>query len=80
MINNENDKVKIFKNILVMFDQLKNNYLYRQGLTVVDRSPFQDFTYNCIGMPLDTVRLMQIEEYSNNNTNCKNKYMYKPTK
>lgn len=49
----------------------RNKYLDAHNITVVDKSPFQDFTIKCIGKPIEPTRDMLLN-------NKDNKFIYYP--
>jgi hypothetical protein len=67
--------VNLFKSLIAKLNYIRNNYLNKRNITVIDTSPFQDFTFKCIGIPLDPLRSSLI----NNNNNDKNLFIYKPS-
>lgn len=46
----------IFENLLTNFYNTRNTYLNKHDITVIDISPFQDFTLKCYGIPKDPIR------------------------
>lgn len=51
--NNEGDSYMTLLQNLIF---LRNEYLDEKSLTVMDKSPFQEFTFECLGKGLDTIR------------------------
>lgn len=52
---------------------IRQRYLDKHNITIVDKSPFQDFTFKCYGIPLDPLRNILLE-----NKNIKQKFKYTP--
>ena len=53
------NKNNLAKNYLILLSKLfysRIDYLNKYNLTVIDKSPFQDFTFNCHGTPIDPRR------------------------
>lgn len=42
--------------------EIRNIYLNKHNISVLDKSPFYDFTINCIGTTIDPIRLSLIEK------------------
>lgn len=59
--------------LLSKFQIIKNTYLESRNMTVIDPSPFQDFTLKCIGEPIDIIREFRLMK------NKSNKFNYKPS-
>lgn len=51
--------------------EIRNIYLNKHNISVLDKSPFYDFTINCIGTTIDPIRLSLIEK--------KKKFKYTPS-
>ena len=66
--NNKNEELNQKIMLNNMF-KAKNNYLEKNDLTVMDNSPFKEFTLDCIGTSIDQGRLKRllIEERKKNN-------------
>ena len=67
---NKNNIIKLLGNLIFF----KNKYLNKKNITVVDKSPFQYFTFNCLGKPIHPIResLLKIRK--------KKKFIYSPSK
>jgi hypothetical protein len=75
---NKNDA----NNYLIMFLNLndaKQLYLEKNNITVLDNSPFEEFKFNCIGMPVDILRLEKLEIMKKKEENKLLKYRYEPS-
>jgi hypothetical protein len=53
---NHSDNAKTLNAIIGKLHETKKKYLTNRNITVIDISPFQDFTYKCFGKPVDTLR------------------------
>ncbi len=60
-INRNNQNVDLLKKIIGKFYKLRNVYLTKKNITVLDDSPFKDFTFKCYGIPLDVKRTALLE-------------------
>lgn len=69
---NKDNKMKIYQDMIKKLYKYRNDYLNYNDITVVDKSPFQDFTYKCYGHAVDQLRESLISN--------KNKFIYQPSK
>ena len=60
-INRNKSDTNNYMALLVRLYKIRNSYLESHGFTVVDSSPFQDFTMKCFGVPVDSLREARIE-------------------
>jgi len=60
-INNNNQNADLLKKIIGKFYKLRNIYLTKKKITVLDESSFKDFTFKCYGFPLDVKRTALLE-------------------
>ena len=61
-----------------LFDT-RNKYLKKHKITVVDESPFQDFTYKCFGLPVDPIRSSFLEMKDKKKEGKRMKFRYGPS-
>ena len=61
IINRNNQNADMIKKIIGKFYKLRNIYLTNKKITVLDESPFKDFTFKCYGVPLDVKRNALLE-------------------
>jgi hypothetical protein len=77
---NANKKYVDFYDILISkFFYNRNKYLTERELTVLDKSPFQDFSFKCIGFPVDQKRQSFLEGFKKKNLGQRIKYHYTPS-
>ena len=72
---------KIYNTILILIGKLydaKNEYLTKHKTTVVDKSPFQDFTYKCFGTPYDMMRESRLKMLEKKSQGKQIKFRYNP--
>jgi len=50
------DDTELYLKLIKSFYYNKKDYLYKHNLTVIDKSPFQDFTIKCLGIHIDPKR------------------------
>lgn len=56
LLINNNRYSETINNLIVKLLKLRNNYLHNKKITVIDDSPFRDFTFKCFGTPIDMKR------------------------
>jgi hypothetical protein len=78
-INKDKKYVEFYDVLISKLFYNKIKYLNKRGINVLDKSPFQDFTYKCIGFPVDQLRQSFLEGYKKKNLGKKIKYNYTPT-
>jgi hypothetical protein len=61
IINRNSQHISIYKSILYNFVNIRNSYLEKNNITVIDTSPLADFTFKCYGFPVDSLREARIE-------------------
>ena len=71
LINKLNNIANNYSILISKLFYSRNIYLDKHNITVIDRSPFQDFTFNCYGNTIDPRRLSFLEK--------KKKFKYKPS-
>jgi hypothetical protein len=59
--------------------EARKNYLDSHNITVIDKSPFQDFTYKCYGIPTDPIRSALLEGLQRKKQGRKMKFRYEPS-
>jgi hypothetical protein len=77
-----NKNTKNINNYLIICNKLydiRNNYLEKNNLTVLDDSPFKDFTYNCFGTPKDPIRESLLNYIDKKSKNKLLKFKYSPS-
>lgn len=66
------------KKIIGKFYKLRNVYLTKKNITVLDESAFKDFTFKCYGVPLDVKRSALLEGFEMFKQG-KRKFKYNPS-
>jgi hypothetical protein len=56
LLVNNNRYSETINNLIVKLLKLRNIYLHDKKITVMDDSPFKDFTFKCFGTPIDMKR------------------------
>ena len=73
LINKNTTDIENYNILLSKIAIARNNYLENHNITVIESSPFQDFTLKCIGEPVDVLRESRLQK------NRSNKFNYKPS-
>jgi hypothetical protein len=77
-----NNIKQLTDNCLIMICRLlkiRNDYLDMNNITVMDRSPFEDFTYDCYGETIDPLRLSFLNIMQKKSSNKLIKFTYTPS-
>jgi hypothetical protein len=75
----KNNKIADLYNLLyVNLFKLRINYLNLKKITVIDKSPFQDFTLKCIGKPIEIKRVSMLSMIDKKKNNKIFKFKYSP--
>jgi len=78
-INRDKVNTNLYLELIGKLYHARNKFLNDQSLTVVDDSPFKDFTYKCYGSQIDPKRLSMLEGLEKRKKNKPMKYRYNPT-
>lgn len=78
-INKDKYNIDLFSSLIHNLYHARNNYLNKHNITVLDQSPFKDFTYKCYGNPVDLVRESRINIIERKNKGKILKYRYNPS-
>jgi len=78
-INKDSINTKLYLNLIGKFYNAKNKFLNSNNKSIVDESPFKDFTCKCYGTQIDPIRLSKLEELNKRKQNKMVKYRYNPT-
>lgn len=78
-VNRNKEDTQLYTSLLSKIAFVRNKYLTENNITVVDISPFQDFTYKCIGVPIDPIRQSRLIYADNKSKGRIKKFRYVPT-
>jgi len=78
IINNFNHEETNYMGLIVKLFNLRDKYLKDRNLTVLDESPFVEFTLECIGKPFDMIRESLLEGKRRIKAGKKFKFEYFP--
>jgi hypothetical protein len=73
IINKNHAETEIYSILLSKIAIIRNTYLENHNITVIEPSPFQDFTLKCLGEPVDIIREFRLQK------NKSSKFNYKPS-
>lgn len=65
--------------LILRLNNIRNEYLDKKNLTVLDKSPFQEFSYKCIGTPVDPLRSARLKIIDKKEAGKKLKFRYTPS-
>lgn len=77
-INNNKFEKELYLGLAGKLFETRNNYLNKHKITVLDESPFQDFTYKCFGLPVDPIRSSYLEMKEKRKEGRRMKFRYEP--
>ena len=78
-INNDKAEEANILSLIVRLMSIRDKYLDARDLTVLDKSPFQEFTYQCFGEPVDPIRSARLKMQEKKDLGKKIKFRYNPT-
>lgn len=78
-INRDKFNTELYSGLIAKFHNLRNKYLDFHNITVLDKSPFQDFTLKCYGVPKDPIRSSRLESLEKKKQGKKMKFRYGPS-
>ena len=79
-IFNKNKFVESFNMTMILrLFKARDTYLEKNNLNVLDKSPFQEFTYDCLGEPKDTLRSSLLEGLARRKQGKQMKFSYRPS-
>ncbi len=79
IITHDKISVKIYSSLLTKLFNGRNTYLDQRNKTVLDSSPFQDFTLKCYGVPTDPMRHALLAGLQKIQQGKRVKFRYNPT-
>jgi hypothetical protein len=78
-INKDSNNSKLYKTLIGKLYTVRNKYLDKHNITVIDESPFKDFSFKCIGNHLDPKRHSFLEKTKKKKMGKKIVWRYTPT-
>lgn len=78
-INRNKQNTNLFNILIGKFFKLRNTYLNNKNITVVDDSPFKDFTYKCYGIPVESIRAALLSGLEKRKQGKQMKFRYGPS-
>ena len=80
MIHDNKKQKDEFMNLLQNLFAARNNYFDEKDLTAMDDTVFQEFTFECIGSGIDTIRQARLKIVENIKKGKSVKFRYNPDK
>ncbi len=77
-IDKDIEAEKNYIGLLVRLNKIRNEYLEKNKLTVLDESPFTEFSFKCFGTPVDPIRSARLKMVENKDAGKKVKFRYNP--
>ncbi len=77
--NNNRINTTLYGAMLVRMIKSQEKYLTDKGLNVLDKSPFQEFTFKCIGEPKDILRESFLQKKKKRDAGKKIQFTYTPS-
>jgi hypothetical protein len=70
---------ELYQILIATFFDARNKYLNSKNLTVLDKSPFQDFTFQCYGIPSEPMRNALLQGLEKKKQGKQMKFRYGPS-
>lgn len=77
IIRKNNHNMMVSGSMITRMMKMRDKYLETHNLTVMDKGIFQEFTFDCIGKPVDMLRESYLETIKKREQG-KHKFIYKP--
>lgn len=78
-INNNKFNKELYLSLAGKLFETRNSYLKEHKISVIDESPFQDFTFKCFGLPVDPLRSSFLEMKEKKKEGRRMKFRYEPS-
>jgi hypothetical protein len=78
-ISKDKINTELYNGLIAKFFNARNKYLNSKNLTVFDKSPFQDFTFKCYGVPADPMRNALLKGLEKRKQGKQMKFRYGPS-
>jgi len=79
IINKNKSEEMNYLSLIIRLYKIRNKYLDDKNLTILDDTPFQEFTLNCFGTPVDPIRSSRIKLQENISAGRRARYSYNPS-
>ncbi len=77
MMRNNDFNMNMYGSMLIRMMKMRDKFLDKNHINVLDKSIFQEFTFQCIGTPVDILRESFLENIRKREKG-KHKFLYKP--
>lgn len=78
-IDNKKQEESNNASLIVRLNNIRNEYFEKNKLNPIDKSPFQEFSYQCFGVPIDPIRSSRLKMVEKKESGKKIKFRYTPT-
>jgi len=78
-INKDKENTNLYLKLIGKLYNARNKFLIENNLSVVDESPFKDFTFKCFGLQTDPKRVGMLKRLAKKEKNKQIVYRYVPT-
>ena len=68
-----------YLSLIIRLYKIRNKYLDSRNLSILDDTPFQEFTLKCFGEPVDPIRASRIKLQENIAAGKRARFSYNPT-
>jgi hypothetical protein len=79
VIQKDKPNIEIYLSLIAKLYNSRNKYLSFRKITVIDKSPFQDFTLKCYGIPTDPIRSALLQGLEKLKQGKRMKFRYGPS-
>lgn len=79
IINKDKSEEMNYLALIVRLYNIRNKYLDNRNMSILDDTPFQEFTFKCTGEPVDPIRSSRLKIVQNKKAGKRLKFGYNPT-
>jgi hypothetical protein len=79
LMRNNKYNISSYGSMMIRLMKARDKYLEQHNLTVLDKSIFQEFTFDCIGEPKDILRESFLQKNKKREQGKRVQFLYKPT-
>lgn len=79
IMRNNKFNIYTYGSMLIRLLKARDKYLTEKNITVLNKSLFQEFTFDCLGEPKDMLRASFLETIKKREQGKRAKFLYKPT-
>jgi hypothetical protein len=79
IINKDKSEEMNYLALIVRLYNIRNKYLDSKNVSILDDTPFKEFTLKCTGTPVDPIRSSRLKQAEKRKTGKRSKFSYTPT-